>query len=115
MGQILFHLSYVEKADQKHLRGKTVADRYTKTILTVIAVALVALVLQIQSIGHASAQAGKAPQHCVWTYITDQGRPNLGKNGTIDLQDADWKKVSDEGWQLKVAGQNGTYVFERCE
>ena len=90
-------------------------DRYTKTHLTIVAVALVALVLQVQSMNHVSAQTGKASQHCVWTYITDQGRPNLGKNGIVDLQDADWKKVSDEGWQLKVTGQNGTYVFERCE
>jgi hypothetical protein len=51
----------------------------------------------------------------VWTYVIDQGRPNLGKNGTVDLFDADWKKVSDGGWQLKAIAQSGSYVFERCE
>jgi len=92
-------------------------DRYTKTILTVIAAALIALVLrqQFMTSTSAHAQAAEASQRCVWTYITDQGRPNLGKNGAIDLADADWKKVSDEGWQLKVWAQNGTYVFERCD
>jgi hypothetical protein len=93
------------------------ADRYTKVILTVIALALVAVVIQRQfrNPERVQAQAGKAPQHCVWTYLTDQGRPNLGKNGIVDLHDPDWKKVSDEGWQLKAVGQNGLYMFERCE
>jgi hypothetical protein len=36
-----------------------VTDRYTKTILTIIAVALVALVLRVQSMSQASAQTGK--------------------------------------------------------
>lgn len=92
-------------------------DRYTKTVLTVIAVALTAMVVQKQFLNPetAQAQAGKSPQHCVWTYITDQGRPNLGDNGRVDLHDPDWKKVSEEGWHLKLWAQNGTYVFERCE
>ena len=82
-------------------------DRYAKTLLTIIAVALVALVLQSQFMSHATAQVqvNKTPQHCVWTFITDLGRPNLGKNGSVDLHDPDWKKVSDEGWQLKAIGQ----------
>ena len=91
-------------------------DRYTKIILTVIAVALTAWVLQLQFTNRpVQAQTGKAPQHCVWTYITDQGRPNLGKNGDIDLHDPDRKRASDEGWQLKAVPQKGLYVFERCE
>ena len=92
-------------------------DRYTKTVLTIIAVALTALVVQHQFMIPATvqAQAVKTSQRCVWTYITDQGRPNLGKNGTVDLFDADWKKVSEGGWQLKVVAQSGSYVFERCE
>jgi hypothetical protein len=90
-------------------------DAYTKTVLSIIAVALIALVLEHQFLS-AQAQTPKAPpQHCVWTYLTDQGRPNIGKNGQVDLRDPDWKKVSDEGWQLKLWAQNGTYVFERCE
>jgi hypothetical protein len=90
-------------------------DAYTKTVLTIIAAALIALVVQHQFVS-AQAQTLKAPQqHCVWTYLTDQGRPNIGKNGQVDLHDPDWKKVSDEGWHLKVWAQNGTYVFERCE
>ena len=90
-------------------------DAYTKTALSIIAAALIALVLQHQFLS-AQAQTPKAPsQHCVWTHLTDQGRPNLGKNGQVDLSDPDWKKVSDEGWHLKVFAQNGTYVFERCE
>jgi hypothetical protein len=30
-------------------------------------------------------------------------------------RNADWKKVSEEGWQLKVWAQNRTYVFERYD
>jgi hypothetical protein len=103
--------------DQTGSRRKTMTDRYSKTILTMIAAALLAMVLQNQFANPtAQAQTPRAPQqHCVWTYLTDQGRPNLGKNGQVDLSDPDWKKVSDEGWHLKVFAQNGTYVFERCE
>ena len=92
-------------------------DRYTNAVLTIIAVALIALVLEHQFMGAkvVSAQADRQPQHCVWTFITDQGRPNLGKNGAVDLSDLDWKRVSEEGWQLKAFAQNGTYVFERCQ
>jgi hypothetical protein len=90
-------------------------DAYTKTVLSIIAFALIALVLQHQFLS-VQAQTPKTPeQHCVWTYITDHGYPNLGENGRVDLHDPDWKKVSDEGWHLKVFAQNGTYVFERCE
>jgi hypothetical protein len=91
-------------------------DRYTKVVLTIIAIALIALVLQHQFINPATAQAqASKAQHCVWTYIRDQGRPNLGENGRVDLHDPDWKKVSDEGWQLKAVAQGGSYLFERCE
>jgi hypothetical protein len=92
-------------------------DLYTRITLTIIAIALLAMVLQNQFANpHISqAQAGKPPQHCVWTYLTDQGRPNIGRNGQVDLQDPDWKKVSDEGWHLALWAQNGSYVFERCE
>lgn len=92
-------------------------DVYTKIILTLIGVVMIASVLQRQFTNRniVQAQTGKAQQHCVWTYITDQGRPNLGENGIVDLHDVDWKKVSEEGWQLKAVGQNGLYMFERCE
>ena len=90
------------------------SDAYTKTVLTIIAAALIALVFQHQYVT-AQAQMLRAPQHCVWSYLTDEARPNLGKNGQVDLHDVDWKKMSDEGWKLKLWAQNGTYVFERCE
>ena len=91
--------------------------RYTNTILTVIAFALIALVLENHLVMPLSvnAQAVKPAQHCVWTYLTDHGLPNLGKNGAVDLTDPDWKRMSEEGWELKVFAQNGTYVFERCQ
>jgi hypothetical protein len=90
-------------------------DRYTKTVLTIIAIALLMLTVQLQSRTHVAAQQSKPSPHCVWTYITDQGKPNIGKNGFVDLKDADWKKMSEEGWQLKVTGQEGSWVFERCD
>jgi hypothetical protein len=103
------------KSDQ--IQEARMMDRYTKTILTVIAVALVFIAVQLQSENHEAvqAQAAKPQAHCVWSYIQDQGRPNLGKDGLVDLKDNSWKRASEEGWQLKAAANEGVYVFERCE
>ena len=52
----------------------------------------------------------------VWTYVVDETRPNIGKDGNVDFgKGANWKKLSDEGWVLKVAPSSNTYVFERCQ
>lgn len=92
-------------------------DRYTKTILTVIAGALVfiAVQLQFENPETVHAQAVKPQARCVWSYIQDQGKPNLGKDGTVDLKNDSWKKASEEGWLLKAVGNEGVYVFERCQ
>ena len=42
-------------------------DRYTRALLTIIAVALIGLILQRQFASYTpvQAQAGKTPQHCL--------------------------------------------------
>lgn len=92
-------------------------DSYTKTVLTVIAIVLAGLLLEIHLKPEISvhAQAPQPARHCEWTFLTDQGRPNLGENGTVDLKDPDWKKMSDGGWHLVTMGHNGVYMFEKCE
>jgi hypothetical protein len=70
------------------------------------AVALTALLQdEFQS---AQAQTPKdLPQHCLWTYLTGQGRPNIGKNGQVDLQDPDWKKLSKMEFTERSAWSSG--------
>jgi hypothetical protein len=51
---------------------------------------------------------------CDYTYVEDDGSPNLGKNGQIKYNST-WRKVLDEGWTLKMAGSDvGIYIFEKC-
>jgi hypothetical protein len=51
---------------------------------------------------------------CDYTYVEDDGSPNLGKNGVIRYNST-WRKVLDEGWTLKMAGGDvGIYIFEKC-
>ena len=89
-----------------------------KSALTIFGTVLAVLVTQSISSALLSTHAQAKPQrHCVWTYIQDQGQPNIGEDGQIDFSKGpNWKKVSDEGWELKgVKENNGTYIFERCE
>jgi hypothetical protein len=92
------------------------ADRYTRVAVTIIAVALSVLAVESISRGPVETHAQTKPQrHCVWTHIMDQGEPNIGEDGNIDFaKGPNWKKVSDEGWELKVVSENN-YVFEKCE
>ena len=92
------------------------ADRYIRSVLTIIAVALSVLAVQSISNGLSPAHAQTKPQrHCVWTHIIDQGEPNIGEDGNIDFtKGPNWKRVSEEGWELKVVEQHN-YVFEKCE
>jgi hypothetical protein len=92
------------------------ADRYTKVALTIIAVALSVLAVESMWTGPVETHARTKPQlHCVWTHIMDQGEPNVGSDGNIDFSKGpNWKKVSEEGWQLKAVAENN-YVFEKCE
>jgi hypothetical protein len=44
-----------------------------------------------------------------------RGRPISGKDGKVDLERAqNWKKLSEDGWELK-AFDNNKYIFEKCE
>jgi hypothetical protein len=47
-----------------------------------------------------------------WSY-----QPNIGENGQVDFSKGpNWKKVSDDGWELKgVKANSNTYIFEKCE
>jgi len=84
--------------------------------MTVTAVALSVLAMESISRGPLETHAQtKTQRHCVWTHIVDQGEPNIGEDGNVDFSKGwNWKKVSDEGWELKVvSGDN--YVFEKCE
>jgi hypothetical protein len=92
------------------------ADRYIRSALRIIAVALSVLAVQSISKGPVQTYAQTKPQrHCVWTYIIDQGEPNIGQDGNIDFtKGRNWNRVSEEGWELKVVKENN-YVFEKCE
>jgi hypothetical protein len=87
-----------------------------RTVLTVIVLVLAILAshLILDAVSKAHAQT-KPPHHCVWTYINDSGEPNIGEDGAIDFSKGpNWKKLSDEGWELKAVKENN-YIFERCE
>jgi hypothetical protein len=91
-------------------------DKYLKRVLTVIALALWILVLTSVSreLSQTDAQS-KVQRRCVWTYVSDEGAPNIGKDGKVDLERAqNWKKLSEDGWELK-AFDNNKYIFEKCE
>jgi hypothetical protein len=89
-----------------------------KSLLTVLGIVLLVLITQSisSSLSNAHAQERRL-RHCVWTYINDVGQPNIGEDGQIDFsRGPNWKKVSEEGWELKAIKENSnTYIFERCE
>src|SRR2546428_6791284 len=95
--------------------ARTMADRYTKGVLTIIAAALSVLAVESISRGPAETHAQTKPQkQCVWTHILDQGEPNIGEDGKIDFSKGpNWKKVSEGGWELKIVSEYN-YVFEKC-
>lgn len=88
--------------------------RYVPTVLTMIAVGLWILVFLSLTNGLTHAQT-PAQRHCVWTHINDQGEPNIGEDGDVDFSKGkNWQRVSDEGWELKVANGDN-YIFEKCD
>ena len=95
-------------------------DRYVKTMLTIIAACTLTLALESLTppLPVAHAETESAPVQCVWTYITDNGAPSLGKDGNVKLKGKNWKRLSEEGWNLKAALYTGgpfLYMFEKCE
>ena len=60
------------------------------------------------------AQSTTGQVKCDYTYLHDEGKPNIGEDGAIKYHD-EWKKVTEDGWILKVAvAGEGVYVFEKC-
>ena len=89
-------------------------DRLTRASLVVIAISLATLALQsvINKMPSAHAQL-KPNERCYWTWLKDDGSPDLAKDGEIELKAKDWQKVSVSGWQLKAVHQDH-YIFEKC-
>ena len=95
--------------------AKQMNDRYLRGVLTIIAIALSVLAVQSLSNGIPAHAQTKPQRHCVWTHINDQGEPNIGQDGNVDFtKGPNWKRVSEEGWELKVVVEHN-YVFEKCE
>ena len=59
------------------------------------------------------AQSTTGQVKCDYTYVDDDGKPNIGENGEIKYDD-EWRKMIEGGWILKVAVAEGVYVFEKC-
>lgn len=95
-------------------------DRYTKAVLTVIALSLALLAVDSVSVSPtARAQSTPRQKRCVWTHIVDTDKYDLGENGEVKLG-REWLAVSEGGWELKSGTSFGQYraflyVFERCE
>jgi hypothetical protein len=62
-------------------------DRYTKAVLTVIALCLLVLAADSLSARLPVARAQTTPpqRRCVWTTVVERGRPTLGENGEVKL------------------------------
>ena len=92
-----------------------VKDAYVKVMLTVIAAALSVLASRAVWDATPSAQAAEPPKAgivCEWSYVRDNGEPDIGANGQVQMDEA-WTAMSRGGWQLR-SGANPVYVFERC-
>jgi len=97
-------------------RNEAMIDRWTRTLLAVIA--LSTLTLAVRSLQDAMpvarAQSRPPQEKCVWTYIVDTGKPDIGSDGKVELRGENWKKLSEAGWKVK-AMEGAFYLFERCE
>lgn len=89
-------------------------DRINRLLLAVVALSLATLALQSFRASAPDALAQGAKKRCYWTWVGDDGKPDLGKDGEIELKSKDWQKVSAEGWQLKAIHEH-EYIFEKCE
>ena len=66
------------------------------------------------AIGEAQAHGeAAAAETCTWSYVKDNGYPNIGENGTVKLEQ-EWAKMSAEGWKLKATIGTNVYLFEKC-
>jgi hypothetical protein len=92
-----------------------VLDRYTRALLTAIAISTTVLAARAVLDGFPVAQAQTAPlKRCIWTYIVDAYKPDVGRDGEVALKGKNWQRVSAEGWKM-VAAVPGGYFFERCD
>ena len=82
--------------------------------ISVIGLSAMAIAFAFERLSTVDAQSIKPLQHCVWSYISDSGHPNIGEDGAVENKDKNWQRMSDEGWQLK-ATKADDYIFERCE
>lgn len=70
-----------------------------------------AIIARIDLLEEVSAQG---QVKCDFSFISDNGEPNIGKAGEIRYGD-EWKAMVDGGWSLKTtADGDGGYIFERC-
>jgi hypothetical protein len=95
-------------------------DRYSRAMLTLIAMSMLSVALSsLWNSQPVRAQPIPVRQKCVWTYI--DGKGDIGRDGDVKLRGDNWKRLSEEGWQLKAATLDSNssnsfrYVFERCE
>ena len=74
-------------------------------------------VTQVDLIRGASAYGQDArtvgQRKCDYTYISDNGAPNIGKDGKIEYSD-EWKTVLENGWLLNMTVGGQGYIFEKC-
>lgn len=90
-------------------------DRFSRTMLAIIALSLATLAVKSVATLMPGAHAQLNPtQRCYWTWVGDDGNPDLGKDGKIELKGKDWQQASSGGWELKAVHENH-YIFEKCE
>lgn len=91
------------------------SDKFLKLVLAVIAVALSVLAFQSVSAGWFKTHAQtRARRQCFWT-IVDMGHADIDGDGKIEFNKAqNWKRLSEEGWELKAVDR-GHYIFEKCD
>lgn len=90
-----------------------IADRYVKAMLTITALAT--SVLAVRSVSDTvPVTHAQAAKRCVWTYIVDAYKPDIGKDGEVAMKGKNWQRVSVEGWRM-VGVVPGGYLFERCD
>jgi hypothetical protein len=82
-----------------------------KVVLVVAGIAIGACATQAVSTAVHTAHAQGAPR-CDYSYITDQGNPEIGKRGAISYDD-DWRTMVEGGWRVR-ATEGTFYLFERC-
>ncbi len=77
-------------------------------VLVLVGIGIGACVRQV-----APAIAQSTAHKCDYTYVSDTVGPEIGTNGDVEY-DADWKRVLDAGFTLKLQVADNGYIFERC-